>query len=142
MRACKGSALRKCESGCVVPTDSSLACFYCRASAYCYDSCEAMVYYVMPKDVSCTRLMVHIGKHHHPIQPGSSRLARDRVKEGVRKVLLADRTTSPRKVQMDVARDIFMGAFMVRHKLPSDNLDEKELAGQLEEIIPLISTSA
>ena len=42
---------------------------------------------------------------------------------------------------MAVARDIFMGAFMVKHKLPSHDLDKKELADQLEEIIPLISTT-
>lgn len=94
----------------------------------------------MPNDITYTRLMVHIGKHHPPIQPGSSRLVRDKRKEGFIKVLAVDRNESPQKVQMAVARDIFMAAFMVSHKLPSDNLEEMELAGQLEEILPLIST--
>lgn len=140
VRAFKGTSLKKCSSGFLVPKESSIVCFYCQSAAFCYDTCEALVYYVMPRDTSLTRLMIHVGKHHHPSQPGCSRLARDRVKAGVMKVLAADRTATPRKVQMAVARDIFMEAFMVKHKLPSHDLDEKELAGQLEEIIPLIST--
>ena len=142
VRSFKGSALNKCLVQQKIENTSSVVCFYCSLPAYWYDSCDVVVYCVMPKDVTMTRLLIHKGKHKHPVQMGSSKLAQDKVREGVQKILAGNRTATPREVQMDIAKTVFLEAFTTTKKFTADTIDETQLCAQLEELIPLISSQS
>lgn len=82
-----------------------------------------------------TRLFIHQGDHSHPVEPGTSRAAVERLKKLVSTFLKFNKGSGPRKLQMLIARKLLM------ESLTSENtgeFSERDLNNFLEELIPLI----
>ena len=96
-----------------------------------------MVYYVMPKDPSVTRLMLHLGVHDHPVQPGTSKAMIERVRRAVSDMLKGRGSVGPRKLQMDIVKDMLF-SYMSKNENTSFDLGDHELCSFLEELGPLV----
>ena len=47
----------------------------------CVETCLCSVYYIISEDIIISRLMIHQGEHNHPVEPGTSRAAIERLKK-------------------------------------------------------------
>ena len=114
---------------------TKIVCQYCKQVVYCLQTCTCSVYYVIPSSSSMTRLFIHQGDHSHPVEPGTSRAAVERLKKLVSTFLKFNKGSGPRKLQMLIARKLLM------ESLTSENtgeFSERDLNNFLEELIPLI----
>ena len=114
---------------------SKIACQYCKQIVYCLETCSCSVYYVIPPDSSMTRLFIHQGEHSHPVEPGTSRAAIERLKKLVSTCLKFNKDSGPRKLQMLIARKLLMESLTTEN---SGECSERNLNSFLEELIPLI----
>ena len=116
---------------------NQIVCHFCHKTAYCVQKCKCMVYYVMPKDPSFTRLMLHLGVHDHPVQPRTSKAMIERVRRAVSDMLKGRGSAGPRKLQMDIVKDMLF-TYMSKNENTSFDLGDHELCSFLEELGPLI----
>lgn len=118
---------------------SKITCHYCRKPAYCVETCKCMVYYVMPHDKSMTRMMLHLGNHMHQVQPSTSMAMIENTKLIVSKMLQVDRTAGPRKIQMNVAKEMIFSTMVEEGAKDQTNIvGDVELYNFLEELVPLV----
>lgn len=117
--------------------EGKLECHFCKHPAICLAPCHAFVYYVMPTTENMSRLMLHCGKHDHPIRSGVSKRLRDRVKEMVSRVVATTHTTRARQVQMCMAKEIVMASFTREIGAP-EFIGEEDLSSIAEEMGPLV----
>ena len=97
-----------------------------------------MVYYVMPKDPSVTRLMLHLELHDHLVQqPRTSKTMIERVRRAVSDMLKGRGSVGPRKIQMDIVKDMIF-SYMSKNENTSFDLGDHELCSFLEELGPLV----
>ena len=96
-----------------------------------------MVYYVMPKDPSVTQLMLHLGVHEHPVQPSTSKAMMERVRRAIFDMLKGHKSVGPRKLQMDIVKDMLF-SYMSRKEKTTIELGDHELCSFLEELGPLV----
>ncbi len=47
------------------PSKSTLACSYCKRTLVCVNTCDAHIYYVLPRNKDTIRACIHIGTHAH-----------------------------------------------------------------------------
>ena len=96
-----------------------------------------MVYNVMPKDPSVTRLMLHLGVHDHLVQLGTSKAMIERVRRAVSDMLKGRGSVGPRKLQMDIVKDMLF-SYISKNENTSFDLGDHELCSFLEELGPLV----
>lgn len=114
--------------------NSAITCHYCQKVVTCIATCDSKIYYVLPKDVNMTRLVIHYGEHSHNVQAGTSRAAIEKVRRLVSTVLKIDKG-GPRKVQMLVARQMLFDSLVLEDGRVTG---ETELHNFLEELMPLV----
>ncbi len=137
----RGSMLKAPAPGEVCNTKiGKMVCHFCSKNALCIESCECFVYYVMPSDETCSRLMIHRGTHSHNVCDGTSKSLIDRTKEMVNKVLGVDHMAGAKKVQMCVAKEI-VSASLIRPDGEFDKICEQELYAVADEMGPLVQDS-
>lgn len=138
----KGHLSKKIAIG-LLATDekTKITCHYCKRPAYCVETCRCMVYYVMPHDSTMTRMMLHLGSHQHAVQPGTSKIMIDKTKQLVSKMLKADRSAGPRKIQMGVAKEMIFSTIVEENTEDNASMvGEVELSNFLEELVPLVES--
>ena len=134
----QGNLAKKIAVGLLAENEKSrIFCHFCQKTAYCVQKCKCMVYYVMPKDPSVTRLMLHLGVHDHPVQPGTSKAMIERVRRAVSDMLKGRGSVGPRKLQMDIVKDMLF-SYMSKNENTSFDLGDHELCSFLEELGPLV----
>lgn len=114
---------------------TKITCQYCKQVVYCVQPCSCSVYYVIPNDKTMTRLVIHLGQHNHPVEPGTSRAAIERLKKLVSTFLTFNKGSGPRKIQMLVARKLLMDSLTMEQNEP---VIEGDINNFLEELIPLV----
>ena len=114
---------------------AQITCQYCKHVVSCVETCLCSVYYIIPEDINMSRLMIHQGEHNHPVEPGTSRAAIERLRKLVGTFLNYNRDSGPRKIQMLVARQLLMDSLTTDH---TESMGEIELNNFLEELIPLV----
>ena len=91
----------------------TLRCFYCNSVPIVLGCCPAQAYYIMPLDRRYTRLMIHQGNHNHEVQVGSSKATLENVRKLVKNAVEnVDGRAGPRRIQMEVVKEISMAALM------------------------------
>ena len=85
-----------------------------------------MVYFVMPKDPSVTQLMLHLGEHDHLVQLGTSKAMIERVRRAVSDMLKGRGSAGPRKLQMDIVKDMLF-SYMSKNENTSFDLGDHEM---------------
>ena len=119
---------------CAIEEKSKIICHYCQQAVSCIAVCSCMVYYILPIDVSMTRLAIHIGEHCHNVQQGTKRASIEKIRSLVRKVLKVE-NGGLRRVQMQVARQILFESLTKEDKMEAI---DKDLDHFLEELMPLV----
>ena len=114
---------------------AQITCQYCKQVVSCVETCLCSVYYIIPEDINMSRLMIHQGEHNHPVEPGTSRAAIERLRKLVGTFLNYNRGSGPRKIQMLVARQLLMDSLTTDQ---TESMGEIELNNFLEELIPLV----
>lgn len=135
-----GHLARKVAVG-LLATDEKgkITCHFCRRSPYCIETCKCMVYYVMPHDKHMTRMMLHVGTHLHEVQAGTSQAMIEKTKHLVAKVVGVDRSAGPRKIQMNVAKEMIFSALVDDGTNDHGKaIGDVELTNFLEELVPLV----
>ena len=115
---------------------TKITCQYCKQIVHCIETCSCKVYYIIPGDKTMTRLMIHIGQHNHPVEPGTSRAAIERLKKLVSTFLTFNKGSGPRKLQMLVARKLVVESLTTEQN--DLIVNEGDLNNFLEELIPLV----
>ncbi len=123
-----------------VSSTGKIVCHYCSKIAICIETCDCYVYYVMPSDETCSRLMIHWGTHSHNIRDDTSKAVTDRTKEMVKNVLGIDNSAGAKRVQMCVAKEIVV-ASLLRPNGMDDKIGEQQLYAVAEEMGPLVQDS-
>lgn len=134
----RGTMKKKCPIGLLADGAGTIVCAFCKKVVVCVGSCPCTVYYVMPREVHYSRLMVHIGKHAHYVQPGTNRASIQRTRSLVDKVVALDKAAGPRKVQMSIAKELIMATMLKEDRAQNDTVGDLELSNFLEEIVPLV----
>ena len=101
----------------------------------CVQTCLCSIYYIIPKDINMSHLMIHQGEHNHPVEPGTSRASIERLRKLFGTFLNYNRGSGPRKLQMLLARQLLMDSLTTDQ---TESMGEIELNNFLEELIPLV----
>ena len=117
---------------------TKISCHYCKQVVYCKDPCNSMVYYIMPLSNQFSRLMIHVGHHHHDVHLGTSRARIEKVTKLVVGFLNMDRSPSPCKVQMVVGRQLIVASLIFCGKEDNRAFKESKLTNCFEELMLIV----
>ena len=99
--------------------------------------CECVAYYILAEG-NKTRLFIHQGTHNHPVVKGVLRSTIKRTKTLVERVMSKVPTSSPRHIQLHLAKEMVLGAAIRENGGPLNNV---KLLSILEEMRPLVQSN-
>ena len=132
-----GKLLHKIPTnGMTASYSGKLLCFHCGKSPVLVMECPCVVYYVLAEG-NMTRLFIHRGTHNHPVAKGVLRVAIQKTRDLVSRLVTEAPQSGPRHMQLNIAKQMVMGAVI---REDGKSLESNELLSILEEMRPLVYT--
>jgi hypothetical protein len=98
-----------------IPSKCTLVCRYCKTLPMCLMICPCKMFYVVPKNPSMSKAVVHIGTHDHPVADSDCRGAMDLIHDQIMIQVALIPNAKNSAIGMVVGKELLLKGLLVEH---------------------------